>query len=282
MRILILLAFASFLLFSCKKESGTPDTNIVVPPPPPPPPPPPADTSALGKFVKAAGITDEILKVSLDSLITRAKSHGWWDLCMAIYPIAGGTSSSTSFNLKDTAAYQLAWSGSPTFSSAGASFGDGVSYGNTGINDNVLTYNNAHISFYSNTNDSTIDQWVMGVDDATVPYNELSLTNAGFKQAVAYFFTNNGSFSAEQSNTIGWYLVSSGSTDVRIYKDGTDITTTTEAPVDIHANNTFLIGTSRNLAGTNTQCAFSTIGFNIDSTTAALMSADIRDFVNEK
>jgi hypothetical protein len=76
--------------------------------------------------------------------------------------------------------------------------------------------------------------------------------------------------------------VSSGITDVRIYKDGSDITSTTESPVDSHANNTFLIGKSRGLAGTNTQCAFATIGSNIDSTIAALMYSDIRDFVNEK
>jgi hypothetical protein len=273
MRILTLLVFASFILFSCKKEVGTNNTdtggNKV-------------DTSALGKFVKASGITDQTLKVSLDSLITRAKNHGWWNLCQAIYPLAGGTSSSSSFNLKDTAVYKITWSGSPAFANAGTSFGDGVSYGNTGINDSILAYNNAHISFYSMTNDTTIDQWVMGVDDAQVPYNEFALTNAGFKQAVAYFFTINGTFSTEQTSTIGWYLVSSGSTDVRIYKDGADITSTTESPVDSHVNNTFLIGASRNLGGTNTQCAFSTIGSNIDSTTAALMYSDIRDFVNEK
>ena len=276
------MAFAGFVLVSCKKESGAPNTNVV-PPPPPPPPPPPADTSALGKFVKATGITDGILKVSLDSLITRARSHGWWDQCLAIYPLAGGTSTSTSFNLKDTAAYQLIWSGPPVFAAAGATFdGIGAVYGNTMINDSLLAYNNAHISYYSNTTDTTINQWVMGVDDAVAPYNEFSITNAGFKQAVAYFFTNNGTFSADQSSTSGWYLVSSGSTDVRIYKDGADITATTESPVDIHTNSTFLIGSSRNAGGTNTQCAFSTIGSNIDSTMAAQMYADIKDFVNEK
>ena len=67
MRILTLLIFAGFLLFSCQKEAGTPD-NGNVNPPPPPPPPPPADTTALGRFVTAAGITDAQTKVNLDSL----------------------------------------------------------------------------------------------------------------------------------------------------------------------------------------------------------------------
>jgi hypothetical protein len=184
--------------------------------------------------------------------------------------------------LKDTAAYRVTWSGSPVFANPGPSFGDGVSYGDTGLNDSILAFNNAHISFYSNTNDATIDQWVMGVDDSRVPYNEFTLTNAGFEQAVAYFFTHQGTFSIEQSSTVGWYLVSSGNTDVRIYKDGADITATTTSPLDLHANNTFLIGTSRNLPGTNTQCAFSTIGLNIDNATAAVMYADISEFVSKK
>ena len=283
MRILTILVCASLLLFSCKKEVGYSNTNNNNNNNNPPDTGgSKVDTSALGKFVKAAGITDETLKVSLDSLISKARAHGWWNLCTAIYPLAGGTSSSSSFNLKDTAAYQITWSGSPAFANPGTSF-DGVSYGNTGINDSLLAYNDAHMSFYSKTEqDTTIDQWVMGVDDAQVPPNEFALTNAGFRQAVAYFFTINGTFSTQQSSTIGWYLVSSGSTDVRIYKDGTDITSTTDTPIDAHANNTFLIGTTRNLTGTNARCAFATIGRGIDSTTAAVMYADIRDFVNEK
>src|SRR5436190_22801042 len=100
MRILTLLVFAGFILISCKKEVGNSNTNTnnnnnndtggtKV------------DTTALGKFVKATGITDQVLKVNLDSLITRAKNHGWWDLCKAIYPFAGGTQTSCQYNLKD-------------------------------------------------------------------------------------------------------------------------------------------------------------------------------------
>lgn len=272
MRIIFTLSVSIvFVLFSCQKEISYENDGSVEK----------IDTDAAN-FIKAAGITDQSLKTNLNTLVIKAKDHGWWDLCLAIYPLAGGTSSSSSFNLKDTAAYRVAWSGSPIFANAGALFGDGISYGNTGFNDSVLAFNDAHISFYSNTNDASIDQWVMGSDDSRVPYNELSLTNAGFEQAVAYFFTNNGTFSIEQSSTIGWYLVSSGSTDVRIYKDGADITLTTESPVNSHTNNTFLIGSSRGLPGTNTQCAFSTIGYHIDSAIAAVMYSDIRDFVNEK
>jgi len=285
MRILTILTCASLLLFSCKKEVGYTNTNTNTNNNnnnnPPDSSGNKADTTALGKFVKAAGITDATLKVSLDSLISKARAHGWWDLCSAIYPLAGGTSSSSSFNLKDTAAYHITWSGSPAFANAGTSF-DGVSYGNTGLNDSILAYNDAHMSFFSKSEDTTIDQWVMGVDDAQVPSNEFSITNAGFRQAVAYFFTTSGTFTTIQPSTIGWYLVSSNSTDVRIYKDGADVTSTTTSPIDAHSNNTFLIGSSRGITGTNAQCAFATIGRNIDSTTAAVMYADIRDFVNEK
>jgi len=271
-RIVSLSIVIVFFLFSCQKEidyAGDGNSEKI-------------DTSALGKFIAATGITDATLKANLGSLISRARIHGWWDLCKAIYPLAGGTASSSCVNLKDTGIYKITWSGSPVFANGGATFDGGASYGDTHLNDSILAYNNAHISFFSNTNDSTIDQWVMGVDDALSPNNELSITNAGFKQAVAYFFTVNGTFSIEQTSTIGWYLVSSGNTAVRIYKDGADITSTTDSQVDRHANNTFLIGTTRSLTGTNTQCTFATIGFNIDSATAAVMYSDILDFVTRK
>src|SRR5436853_6337635 len=93
----LLSAFFCLLLFSCQKEAsnsnnranGNGDNNT------------PVDTSALGKFIKATGINDPALKDNLDSLITRARRHGWWDLSNVIYPFAGGTQASCKYNLKD-------------------------------------------------------------------------------------------------------------------------------------------------------------------------------------
>src|SRR5689334_2441444 len=90
MKTFILLAFATILLFSCKKETAPSNQNTNV-----------VDTSAVGKFVTAAAITNAQLKVNLDSLVARAKRHGWWELCNAIYPFAGGTAASCKYNLKD-------------------------------------------------------------------------------------------------------------------------------------------------------------------------------------
>jgi hypothetical protein len=151
MRILTLLLFASFILFSCKKEVGYSNNNnnnnntdtggnkI--------------DTSALGKFVKAAGITDEVLKVNLDSLITRARNHGWWDLCKAIYPFAGGTQSSCQYNLKDPrdldSAFRISFIGNTwTFTHALVNPGDS-SYGNTHFKPVNTNQRSKQLSFVS-------------------------------------------------------------------------------------------------------------------------------------
>src|SRR4030095_3507396 len=109
MRTLSVFIVVTFFLLSCQKEAGTPDTNNNGP----------TDTTALGKFVKATGITDQLVKASLDSLITNARNHNWWSLCKAIYPVVGGTPESCKFNLKDPrdddAAYRVTWHGNVTF-----------------------------------------------------------------------------------------------------------------------------------------------------------------------
>src|SRR5215510_612652 len=91
MRTLTVFIIVTIFLLSCQKEASSPDINNNVP----------TDTTALGKFVKAAGITDQQVKTNLDSLITNARNHNWWSLCKAIYPFVGGTSESCKFNLKD-------------------------------------------------------------------------------------------------------------------------------------------------------------------------------------
>src|SRR6476660_6353692 len=149
MRIITLLFFASFLLFSCQKEAGSSNYNNN-------PPPPPPDTTALGMFVKATGITNEQLKVNIDSLITRARNHGWWDLCNVIYPIAGGTETSNKYNLKDPRdadeAFRLTFLGDSTWTYTNIEANPGISgYGDTHFNPSVALSdpNSCHLSVYS-------------------------------------------------------------------------------------------------------------------------------------
>ena len=54
-------------------------------------------------FFTATGITDITIKSAINSLVLSAKSNGWWSKCYVIYPFVGGSSTTCSYNLKNTA-----------------------------------------------------------------------------------------------------------------------------------------------------------------------------------
>jgi len=103
-------------------------------------------------FISAAGITDPTQQNAVNSLVTDLKGYSIWTKMKAIYPFVGGTSSTHSYNLKNTAQYQITWNGGITHSSNGVQFGGVNGYGNTGLNaGSVLGQNSTHFSFYSRT-----------------------------------------------------------------------------------------------------------------------------------
>lgn len=103
-------------------------------------------------FITAAGITDPTQQSAINQLVLDLKGYSLWTKMTAIYPIVGGTASAHSYNLKNTAQYQITWNGTLTHNSSGVTPTAGMSYGNTGlIPSSVLSLNSAHISAYSST-----------------------------------------------------------------------------------------------------------------------------------
>jgi hypothetical protein len=278
MRTLSVLIVVTFFLLSCQKEAGAPDTNNNGS----------TDTTALGKFVKATGVTDQLVKASLDSLITNARNHNWWSLCKAIYPLVGGTSESCKFNLKDPrdddAAYRVTWNGNVTFDETGVISTGG--YGDTHIvPSSALTLSSNHISYYSSTDAFDTASVDAGAGDGphTIQLRIYSGLNQGWYQvgaAQAPFLANTG--------LTGWFLgtrTGPTATDAALYKNGSKI--------DIGSANN---GDAEGLPGTytiallnfnnagvftkssNRKCAFVTIGSGIDSAMAVTMYNDIQAF----
>lgn len=275
MRALTLLAFVSFLLFSCQKEVSTSDTNNNNN----------TDTSALGKFVAATKITDGQLKANLDSLITNARNHGWWNLCKAIYPLVGGSSETCKYNLKDPrdadVAYRITWNGNVSFDNAGVTSTGG--YGDTHIvPSSALSLNSNHISYYSLTDNfgtSTID---VGAEDPNGVLQLMIYSDfgqgyylAGASQA--YYTANPG---------CSGYFLGTRTSDVSssaVYKNGMPIQLDgilTNGPEGLPNISLDLL--NENFAGhttaTNRKCAFATIGSGIDSSMAGQMYIDIQAF----
>lgn len=105
-------------------------------------------------FLSVTGITDSTTVSAICTLVTSLKTAGVWALMDAIYPFVGGTSVTTSYNLKNPATFRITWHGSMTFNSSGVT-GDGLTgYGDTGYNATTVAanyiLNSASLSMYVN------------------------------------------------------------------------------------------------------------------------------------
>ena len=104
-------------------------------------------------FFTAAGITDTTQKSAVNQLVLDLKSYSIWSKMKALYPFVGGDATKHSYNLINTANFQLTFSGGWTHSSTGALPNGTNAYANTGFNLNSNgSLNNQHISYYSRTN----------------------------------------------------------------------------------------------------------------------------------
>ena len=288
--LLISLASACLLLFSCQKQNhpvnGNGNVNTV-------------DTSALAKFIKATGIVDTKLQTNLDSLITRGKRHGWWDLCNVIYPFAGGTEASCKFNLKDPrdsdTAFRLSFiGGSWTFTSVSANpgaSGYGYTYFNPSIQ--IADPNSCHLSVYS------MDDVAGEADNADI--GAYDTTGLGFYLSTRDNFPDSSgkpfvevsksSFQGSGVNGAGFFLMSKTSaTNASLYQ-ASSLVGADSAAVSGKLPNLSLFICNQNYNGapepyllgfSQRGLAFVTIGSGINSTIEALMYSDLTSFVESK
>lgn len=109
-------------------------------------------------FFTTLGITDETQQLAIDSMVKDMKSYSIWNKFYAIYPFVGGTSVRHSYNLKNTAQYQITWTVNPTHTSNGVVF-NAAQYGRTGIiPSTALTLNNTGIHIYSRRSPSVANR----------------------------------------------------------------------------------------------------------------------------
>ena len=107
------------------------------------------DDSDVDTYFTATGLNEITYKQALNTFVSRLKSNGIWNKLIAIYPILGGGSESSSYNLKDPTAFQIQWPSDFTFNSGGV-LTSGVSSANTGIGvyNTDLSNDNASVSIY--------------------------------------------------------------------------------------------------------------------------------------
>jgi hypothetical protein len=86
-------------------------------------------------FLTATGITDVTISDAINALVVDLKAASLWTKFYAIWPIVGGTATTTKYNLIDPqdtdAAFRMTWVGGWTFDASGAKGNASNTYGNT-------------------------------------------------------------------------------------------------------------------------------------------------------
>lgn len=102
-------------------------------------------------FITAASITNATQRSAINTLVKDLKAAGIWSKFTAIYPFVGGNATAHSFNLVNTALYQITFVGGVTHSANGIQGNGTNGYANTNLLGNVLPQDNNHLSVYSRT-----------------------------------------------------------------------------------------------------------------------------------
>ncbi len=234
-------------------------------------------------FFTATGITDATIKSAINTLVITMKADGIWSKMYALYPFVGGTASTNSYNLIDTTAYTLSYTGTITHNSDGITGDGSTGYADTGLNivSDVTNYKtDHHISLYSRTaaNDGNAVAWDMGVGIPFVaPYPIYGMAvgrqdgNARIYDSGNYLNNGRINTSAGAANA-GFFLGrTSSSSEKSYFKNGVSVVSSTAATTSNDANGSIWI-LRLNPLGTGTtdfssrNIALASIGQSLDNT----------------
>jgi len=163
-----------------------------------------SDASA---FIAANGTSDITEKSAINTLVTGLKSASLWTKLIAFYPFVGSTAAAHKWNLKDPrdldAAFRIAWTGTPTTSTANGVKGDGSSvHGNTFItlsNTGTLPSPNA-VAGYACTRGTAMStaaiSYILGATDASGRFGIYTEASGASMSSTGPNSANSGLFGA--------------------------------------------------------------------------------------
>ena len=258
--------FLCLFLSSCQKHHDLSNNSITY------------DVDAQ-RFIDSSAITDDIQKLAINNFVKQLKDSSLWAKFMAIYPMVGGTETTTKWNLKDPrnsdAAYRLTFYGAPVYANTGVLFPTTGDYADTHLADSAIGgYMNASMSYYSVTQ-NVISGYDMGCTDGAVPYNELSVYSNAADNSEWFGFSQN----ILSPNTTGLFMLSSSSTNSTRYRNGIVVGSKGSAPNNSYTNLTILIGKSRVTAHPGQkECALATIGNGLTDAQALTFYNIVQNF----
>jgi hypothetical protein len=231
-------------------------------------------------FITAAAITDPTQQAAINTLVVDLKGYNVWTKIKALYPFVGGTSTSTSYNLKNTTQYQISWNGGWTWGVNGVNGNAANSYGNTGFIPSAVTAQNSFAyGFYSRTNNDslTVDMGGVGSNGA---YDMLF---SRYSNQI-YNVINSGVIYTNSANTDsqGFYIGNrTASNVIKNYKNSSLLTTGSVVSSG-NVNGTLYIGAFNNNEAlqysTNRQYALCFISDGLTDTEAANLYTAVQAF----
>jgi hypothetical protein len=235
-------------------------------------------------FVTNAGIVDQVEANAINNLVIGMKADGLWTKMKAVYPFVGGSSTSHSYNLRNTAQYQISWSGGITHSSNGVQFGGVNGLGNTGYNLSTNASLNSHsISVYSRTTGTTGTQCELGVtggifDGGSGIFLRESGTTTLYRVNSQASYTTNSN-----TDSRGFYLANrTASNVINGWKNSTKVVTGTTVSYTPLANFNYYIGAFNSNGSPNfysaKQIAFASIGDGLTDTDATNLNTRVTTF----
>jgi hypothetical protein len=192
-------------------------------------------------WIAATGETDLTILGALNTLESNLTTYGLTANMKALYPFVGGTAGKHSYNFMNTAQYQITWNGGVTHSSNGVQGNGTNGYGNLNFNmsTQITSVNGWAAGFYSNNTGSSsgID---MGADNNTNFY--ISGKSGIFGTNVGRFQTNASQDFTDTTGT-GFYCgVRESSTNVKIYKNNSQLLSNTTANAGAFENLNVTLG----------------------------------------
>lgn len=181
------------------------------------------DPDALS-FINSAGITSVTERYAINNLVTDLKLNSLWTKLDQIYPFAGSSGTSNSYNLKNPLVNQLVFNGGWTHSSTGALANGTNAYASTGILANSLDKTNAHLSLYQRINYTPSGIRIdFGAFNETTFEGPILATEITTGTTRARLFKNALDFSATDNR--GFFLVTTNASNAFLYKSGTQVAT---------------------------------------------------------
>ena len=229
----------------------------------------------FARVTTAGGTLSATEQSAITTLVKKMKADGIWSKMKAIYPMVGASAAACAQNLKSSSFTGSFTATGWTFASTGATPNGTSAYMDTGLNANAqLNINSSHISYYArNLNTSTGFNVIMGIGSTTcyMQGSNNSVINtqlAGFTASVI-------------DTPIGFLMGNKqNSTTQQTYKNNLSSTSTGSTTSFSSTSQNIIIGNydTGGAFGTNSECAFSSIGDGFSNVEALALYNIVQNF----